>query len=163
MNASLFIQCIITGKQSNYYCDETKKMALNSQTKRAKINPPPVEPRWAHLKPNTRQWPTNETFCQGCHCVWSLTHRECHAFLITKRHFSLFSMTNEIKIASLKCRLEPKFQFFVTSDFDPIKLHKLDIAKYLRYCFENFTHDVNNIEFLFNIKKLNAFNSIKLL
>ena len=47
MEASLFIQCIITEKQSNYYCDETKKIALNSQTVRAKINPLQVEPRWA--------------------------------------------------------------------------------------------------------------------
>ena len=54
MKASLLIQCIITGKQSNYYCDETKKMALNSQTDRAKINPPPVEPQWAHPKTKTK-------------------------------------------------------------------------------------------------------------
>ena len=32
-------------------------------------------------------------------------HGEFHAFLMTKWRFSLFSMTNEIKIASLKCRL----------------------------------------------------------
>ena len=55
MEASLLIQCIIMGKQSNYYCDERKKMALKSQTVRAKINPPPVEPQWTHPKTNTRQ------------------------------------------------------------------------------------------------------------
>ena len=74
--------CIIMGKQSNYYCDETKKMALNSQTVRAKINTPQVEPQWAH-----RQTPgsdPNEKFLQGRHCVGRLTHREFHAFHITK-------------------------------------------------------------------------------
>ena len=50
-------------------------------------------------------------FCQGRHCVWRLTHREFHAFLIKKWHFPLLSMTNEIVITSLKCRFEHKFQF----------------------------------------------------
>ena len=55
INIFIFGNCIITGKQSTYICDETKKMALSSQTVRAKINPPPVGPRWAHAKTNTRQ------------------------------------------------------------------------------------------------------------
>ena len=91
--------------------DETKKMALNSQTVRAKINPPPVEPQWA----DPRQTPDSDLpmkiFFQGRHCVWRLTHRGLYAFLITKWRFPLFSMANENKIASLKCRVELKFQF----------------------------------------------------
>ena len=58
MEASLLIQCIITGKQSNYYCDETKKMALKLQTDRAK---PSLS--WATVGPSkdkhqaaTHQW-----------------------------------------------------------------------------------------------------------
>ena len=62
VEASLLLRCILTGKQPNYYCDETKKMALNSQTVRAKMNPPQVKPRWAHPKTNTRQWPADENF-----------------------------------------------------------------------------------------------------
>ena len=65
-------------------CDETKKMALNSQTVRAKKTLPQV----SHRGPSQRQTqgsdPPMKIFCQGRHCVWRLTHRESNAFLITK-------------------------------------------------------------------------------
>ena len=63
----------------------------------------------------------------------------------------------------MKRRLEPKFQVFVAFDFDLFKLKKLYFAYYLRYCSEILTHDVNNIEYLFNSRILNAFNIVKLL
>ena len=63
----------------------------------------------------------------------------------------------------MKRRLEPKFQVFVTFDFEPFKLKKLYFAYYLRYCSAIFTHDVNNIVYLFNSRILNAFNIVKVL
>ena len=70
----------------------------------------------SHGGPIQRQTPGSDPpmiiFCQDRHCVWSLSHREFRALLITRWHFSLFNtMTNAIKIASLKCRLEAKFKF----------------------------------------------------
>ena len=40
-------------------------MALNSQTVRAKINPPPVEPQWAHPRQTPGSEPPMKIFCQG--------------------------------------------------------------------------------------------------
>ena len=51
----------------------------------------------------------------------------------------------------------------MTFDFEPFKLKKLYFAYYLRYCSAIFTHDVNNIEYLFNSRILNAFNIVKVL
>ena len=55
-------------------------------------------------------------------------------------------MINEIKITTLKNRLEPKFHFG-TFDFDSFKLNKL-------YCSEIFPYNVNTMGLLFkqNIK-----------
>ena len=91
-------QCIITRNQSNYYCDETNKMAMNSQSIRAMINPPPVGPQWAHSKTNTRQWPINENFLPRSSLCLTLAHREFHAFLITKWLFPSFSMTKLMQL-----------------------------------------------------------------
>ena len=62
----------------------------------------------------------------------------------------------------MKHRLEPKIPITVTFDFDPFKLNEQYFAYYPRYCSEMFTHDVNNIVFLFNYRVLNTFNKIKL-
>ena len=67
--------------------------------------PTPVEPRWACSKINIRHWPTNESFMPRSSLCLKPNHRKFQAYLITKWRFSLLSMTNEIKIASLKHRL----------------------------------------------------------
>ena len=54
-------------------------------------------------------------------------------------------MTNEIKMTSLKHRIEPKFDFFVTFDFVPFKINKLYFTQYTSSCSEIITHDVTNI------------------
>ena len=86
-------------------------MALNSHTVRAKINPPTVEPQWAHPKTNIRQWPTNENFLSRSSLCLTPYPSWISCMHITKWGFPLFSMRNESKIASLKYRIEPKFQF----------------------------------------------------
>ena len=72
-------------------------------------------------------------------------------------------MINDFKITALKRGLEPKFQFFVTFDVESFKFNKLYLALSPMYCSEIFTHDVNNIEVLFNNIILSTFNIIKLL
>ena len=69
----------------------------------------------SHSGPSIRQTPgadlPMEVICHSRQGVWDLTHRKFHAFLIPNDVFLLFNMTNEIKITSLKHRIEPKFDF----------------------------------------------------
>ena len=59
--------CNVSSQEKNQiktYCDETQKMAFNSQTARAK-DTTLIEPRWAKLKTGKR--PIDEHFRLGCH------------------------------------------------------------------------------------------------
>ena len=66
-------------------------------------------------------------------------------------------MTNGIEITSAWA----KITYFVTFDFDPLKLNKLYFAQYPRFCSEIFTIDVDIIDCLINNRILKLFNIIK--
>ena len=82
-----------------------RKWSWTYRQSELKKKPTPVEPWWAHSKINIRHWSTNESLMPRSLFCLKPSHRKFHAFFITKWRFSLVSMTNEIKIASLKRRL----------------------------------------------------------
>ena len=145
-------------KQSNYYCDETKKMALNSQTVRAKINPPPVEPQWAHPKTNTRQWPTNENFlsrswlCLTPNQPWN----SCFLLQNDALHCSAWQMKLKLPHWSADLSLFLWLPILTLSNWISRSLNN---AQGIVLKFSHMMWIILN--FLYNNKKLNAFNIMR--